>query len=131
MGRTIIQDEGSYEGESFRWELTKHFYTPDTSKLPDREKEYFESAISLLTGKEIRTSNIRKEWLYYYFIFKDYILTLTWYPMLVPPEYINKEIASFLNELGLPMSIDAIGTLEGPLSHTRQSVKQTVTAPPD
>jgi len=127
MPSYTINTEDSYENADFKWDLIKHFYTPDTSKFNPSDKEYFDSAISLLIGKEIRTSNIQPNWMPYFMLSAERIFRLAWYPMLVPREYINKEIAEYQNKLGLPMSIKAIGVLEGPMSHKKQSVKQNLT----
>jgi hypothetical protein len=121
-----MSDEGSYEKVSQRWELIEHFYKPETEKLPEHDKNYFESAISLITGKEIKTSNLKEKWMDYFMFKADYILNLKWFPMLVPREYINKEIAEYLNKLGLPMSVEALGTLYGPMSFSHQTVKQEI-----
>lgn len=127
---TMDDDRGSYEKASFNWDKITHSLQPETESLPKKDREYFESNISFLIGKDIRLSNLPKEWLYIYIQRADHIFTLTWYPMLVPPEYINKEIGKYENRLGLPISLDGLGWKFGPMGFQQQHVKQEVIGMP-
>jgi len=123
---TMSDDRESYEKASFNWDKITHSLEPETESLPQRDKEYFESSISFLIGKDIRLSNLPEKWLYVYMQRSDFIFTLTWYPMLVPHEYINKQIGMFENRLGLPISLDGLGWKFGPMGFQQQHIRQEV-----
>ena len=127
---TMDDDRGSYEKAGFQWDKITHSLQPETESLPKRDREYFESNISFLIGKDIRLSNLPKEWLYIYIQRADYIFTLTWYPMVVPHEFINKEIGKYENRLGLPISLDGLGWKFGPMGFQQQHIRQEVIGMP-
>jgi len=127
---TIGDDRESYERAGIYWDKVSHSLEPETEHLPKRDKNYFQSNISFLIGKDIRLSNLPERWIYVYMQRADYIFTLTWYPMLVPHEFINKEIAKYENRLGLPISLDGLGWKFGPMGFQQQQIRQEVIGVP-
>ena len=129
MAIKIIEDKGSYAGESFNWDKITHSLEPETEVLPEDDRRYFESKVKLLIGKEIRLSNIPKgEHMYACILRSDWCLNLMSYPMVVTPEYIRREIAKLLNRLGLRISEEGLGWKYGPMGfqHASQKVVQEV-----
>jgi len=127
---TIGDDKESYERASFNWDKITHSLEPETEHLPEQDKQYFQSNISFLIGKDIRLANLPEKW---YAIFVErarYIFTLAWYPMLVPHERINQEIAKYENTLGLTISLDGLGWKFGPMGFQQQHIRQEVIGMP-
>jgi len=124
MALKVIEERG--EGATFDWEKVAATLEPETKLMPKEDRRYFESRIKFLIGRLTRLSNIKREHLSYYMDHASWILKIHLYPMLFYEEYYRKEIAEYMNELGLPLSIDALGYKFGPMSYQIQHVKQEV-----
>ena len=94
--------------------------------MPEGDKEYFESKIKFLIGKDIRLSNIPTQHMYIYFLRSDWIYNVLRYPMLFPDEYARSEISKFLTRLGLRISENGLGWKFGPMGFQEQTIKQEV-----
>ena len=60
----------------------------------------------------------------------DLILKSMMYPMLLPEEFIRKEVARYLLRLGLPISKDGLGWKYGPMGFQQQHIKQELVGVP-
>lgn len=67
--------------------------------------------------------------MYLYFKWADLIYTLTWYPMLYPPEFIRRELGRLLTRLGLRISEEGLGWKFGPMGFQTQHLKQEIINP--
>lgn len=132
MGRQVIlEDTGrSYENANFHWDKITHSLNPETEDLPKGDREYFESKVKLLIGKEIRLSNIAEKHLYIYIRRGDLIFKSMRYPMLFPEEFIRAEIGKLLYRLGIPISKEGLGWKFGPMGFQQQHIKQEVIGVP-
>lgn len=132
MVRLIMSDdqEGSYAKASFNWDKITHSLEPETDHLPKQDKDYFQSNISFLIGKDIRLSNLPEKFYAVFVERADYNILLTWYPMIIPHEFINREIARYLNRLGTLISLDGLGWKFGPMGFQQQHIKQEVIGVP-
>jgi len=118
-----IQEESAM-GSAIDWNKISQVYELDTKSLPEGDRLYFEGMVKFLTGEKIRLSNIKDRQLIYFMDFADRILTMMMYPMVLTREYVRKEVARYMNELGLPLSIDALGFLHGPFSFKQEQLRQ-------
>lgn len=128
MGLRVMEDH-SRDQVTFDWEKISAIYEPDTKDLPEADRQYYESRLRHLMGRLIRLSNIKPQHLLFYVENADWIFLIHLYPMLFYEEYYRKEIGVYLNLLGLPLSVDALGFKWGPMSHERQELKQEVIHP--
>ena len=126
MTRLIMEDKAdSISGTSLAWEKIAHSLEPETDDLPRKDREYFQSKVKLLIGKEIRLSNIKNEYKeYIYYRRGDLIFKSMRYPMLFPDEFIRSQIGLMLMRLGLPISREGLGWKYGPMGFQQQHVKQ-------
>lgn len=127
MALKVIEEKG--EGATFDWEKVAATFELETKDLPKDDRRYFESIVKFLLGSKIRLSNLKEHHLYYFMEHAEWILTIMLYPMLFYKEYYRKETALYMNELGLPLSIEALGYKYGPMSYQFQHVKQEVVTP--
>lgn len=131
MAIKISEDRGgTYDRVSFDWDRITHSLEPEVSSLPKKDREYFESQVKLLIGKEIRLSNISEKHIYLYIKRGDYIFRCMRYPMLFPPEYIRSEIGQLLYRLGIPISKEGLGWKYGPMGFQQQKITQEVIGMP-
>jgi len=130
MGYKIVEDGSSYKEESLAWDKVVHSFEPELDILPDKDREYFSSIVYNLINKEPALSNIPPQHMYVYTLQAKRILRLLSYPMLVPEEYIRRQVAVYLNSLKIRLSENGLAWLFGPLSHTTQHVKQEITQHP-
>lgn len=126
--RTVVEDQG-YDSATFSWDKITHSLEPEIEVLPEEDQRYFSSKIKLLLGKEIRLSNIPKEFIFVYIRWADWIITLNRYPMVVNQEFIRSEIAKLLNRYGIRISQDGLGWKFGPMGFQQQHVKQEIIGP--
>ena len=108
------------------WEKITHSLNPETKDLPEEDRNFFESKVKLLIGKEIRLSNIPAKRFYLYIQRLKWVVRVLRYPQLFPRDYQRYEIVQLLFRLGLPISIDGLGWKYGPMGfqHTQQLVEQ-------
>jgi len=124
MAIKVVEERG--ESSTFDWEKVAATFEPETKDLPKEDRLYYESRIKFLIGKLIRLANIKREHYLYYTDHGAWILMIHRYPMLFYEEYFRTAIAQFMNELGLTLSIYALGYKFGPMSYQIQHVKQEI-----
>lgn len=124
-----VIDDSSYKDESLNWDRIVHSFDPELEMLPDGDKRYFTSIVYWLINKEPALSNIPPAHMFAYIIRADWILDLKSYPMYVNEEYVRKQIAKLLHRYKIRLSENALAWLYGPLSHTKQHVKQEIIQP--
>ena len=104
------------------WEKIVYALEPLTKTLPSPYKEYFESPVKLLIGKDISLANIHPKHMYSYIQQAEYILTLIYYADIIDVTFILREVSKYLNRLGLSMSEEGIFMKYGPMGY--QAVTQ-------
>ena len=109
------------------WEKFNRTHEIDTKKLPPKARRFFESVFQLIIGSKARLSRVKEKHLPFFTYYQDYIFTLGSYPLLVNDDHIYKEVGMFDGKLDLMISVDGVGFLHGPMSHSQQDVRQTLT----
>ena len=129
MSVKVIEDS-SYKDESLSWDLIVHSFDPEIDLLPEGDKRYFSSMIYWLINKEPALSNIPPAHMFAYILRADYVFDLKSYPMYVSEEFVRKLLGKLLHRYKIRLSENGLGWLYGPLSHTKQHVKQEVIQQP-
>lgn len=124
-----ISEDKAYDSATFSWDKITHSLEPEIEILPEDDRRYFSSKIKLLIGKEIRLSNIPKEFMLVYIRWADWIIRLNRYPMVISPEFIRSEIARLLNRYGIRISQDGLGWKFGPMGFQQSHIKQEIIQP--
>jgi len=125
-GYKLVEDNSSYKEESLAWDKVVHSFEPEIDILPKADRDYFSSIVYNLINKEPALSNIPPKHMYIYKLQARRILRLLSYPMLVPDEYVRRQVADYLNSLKTRLSENGLAWLFGPLSHTTQHVTQEI-----
>lgn len=132
MPSITMQDSSSIGGIRFEWDKIKHAYEPEIKDLAKEDRQFFESKVKLLIGKEIKLSNIPREKLYMYIKRLDWVVKIMRYPQLFSRDFVRYEIVQLLFRLGIQISVDGIGWRYGygGFSHQQQHVKQELVGYP-
>jgi len=124
-----IIDDSSYKDESLSWDKVVHSFDPEIEILPEGDKDYFSSMIYWLINKEPALSNIPPAHMFAYILRADYIIDTHAYPMYITEEFTRRLLAKLLHRYKIRLSENALAWLYGPLSHTKQHVKQEIVQP--
>lgn len=99
---------------------------PETKDLPPEDRQFFESKVRYLIGKEIKLSNIPPDKLANYNRHIKWVIKIMRYPQLFSKDYIRYQIVELLAKLGLPLSVDGLAWKYGFMGfqHKKEHITQ-------
>ena len=116
----------------FDWEKIDHSLYPETKDLPQDDREFFESKVKYLIGKEIKLSNIPEFRIFMFIKRIDWVIKIMRYPQLFSRDYVRFEIVALLARLGIQISINGLGWKYGPMGFQfkEEKIRQEITSIP-